>query len=126
MRKSQKLPFWPFCAIYSSENKNSEIYSDNFFCTPMNYLHANFQKFGQKIKSLRILKVTLVTLLLIIYRADIILFILFRSWRLVYVLWNTCSFTGDKEPILSATQKQNNDRRTLDDKQRTHALLNLI
>ena len=39
-----------FCTINSTENKNSKIYSDNFFCIPKTYLHANFQKIWSKTK----------------------------------------------------------------------------
>ena len=45
--------------INSSENKNSKIYSDNFFCIPKTYLNANFQDIWSKNeKALGILKVS--------------------------------------------------------------------
>ena len=36
--------FGCFWAINSAKTKNSKIYSDNFFCIPKSYLHANFQE----------------------------------------------------------------------------------
>ena len=46
----KEVPKWPFLrfsrlwrAINSSENKNSKIHSERFFCISKSYLHAKFQ-----------------------------------------------------------------------------------